>query len=139
MKTDANTYRYRGFLPNYFIKIGIGVIIFFVAFFISGMIFEDSITISKEIIASIGLDGIILGLLLISLSKSRIEDEMILVIRLRAFTKAFVGGAVYVISSSITSLLTKNELPINPYSLIIVELVFFICLFEIAKRKLNKL
>ena len=139
MKTESNTHRHGGFLPNYFNKIGMGLIIFFVLFFISGMIFENLIEASKEIIASIGLDGIILGLLLISLSKSKIEDEMILIIRLRAFTKAFIFGAFYVVGTSISSMIMNNDYPINPYSLIIMELVMYIGLFELAKRRLNRL
>jgi hypothetical protein len=138
MKTDANTYKYRGFLPNYFIRIGIAIIILFVLFFVSGMVFEKSISIPKEIIASIGLDGIILGLLLICISKSKIEDELVHLLRLRSFTKAFVFGAAYVFAVTISSLVMKDELPITPHSLIIVELLMFIFYFEISKRRLNK-
>jgi len=138
MKTDANTYKYRGFLPNYFAKIGIAVIILFVLFFISGMVFEKSITIRKEIIATIGLDGIILGLLMICLSKSKIEDEMIYLLRLQAFAKAFIFGAAYVFAVTITTLIMKDELPITPHSLIIVELIVFIAFFELSKSRINK-
>lgn len=138
MKNDYNTYRYRGFLPNYFIRIGIAIIVLFVLFFVSGMVFERSITVSKEIIASIGLDGIILGLLLISLSKSKIEDEMIQLLRLQAFTKAFVFGAAYVFAVTISTLIMNDELPLTPHSLIIVELLMFILYFEISKKKLSK-
>ena len=138
MKTDANTYKYRGFLPNYFIKIGIAVVILFVLFFVAGMVFEKSIPIPKEIIASIGLDGIILGLLLVCLSKSKIEDELIYLLRLRAFARAFIFGAAYVFAVTISSLVMKNELPITTHSLIIVELLMFISYFEISKKRLNK-
>lgn len=139
MKTDANTYKYRGFLPNYFIRIGIAIIILFVLFFISGMVFEKSIPVQKEIIASIGLDGIITGLLMICVSKSKIDDELIRLIRLRAFARAFIFGAAYVVAVTITSLIMKDELPITPHSLIIVELVVYIAIFEISKRRLNQL
>lgn len=138
MKTGANTYKYRGFLPNYFIKIGIAVVILFVLFFVAGMVFEKSIPIPKEIIASIGLDGIILGLLLVCLSKSKIEDELIYLLRLKAFTRAFIFGAAYVFAVTISSLVMKNELPITTHSLIIVELLMFISYFEISKKRLNK-
>jgi len=138
MKTDANTYKYRGFLPNYFIRIGIAIVILFIMFFVSGMVFEKSIAIHKEIIASIGLDGIILGLLLVCLSKSKIEDELIHLLRLKAFARAFIFGAAYVFAVTISTLIMKDELPITPHSLIIVELLMFILYFEISKKKLNK-
>ena len=138
MKADTNTYQYRGFLPNYFIRIGIAVLIFFVLFFPAGMVFEQSIPVKKEIIAGVALDGIILGLLLICLSKSKIEDELIQLLRLKAFARAFIFGAAYVFAVTISSLVMKDELPITPHSLIILELVMFNFFFEISKKRLNK-
>ncbi len=138
MNNDYNTNKYRGFLPNYFIRIGIAIIILFILLFVSGMVFEKSIKVGKEIIASIGLDGIILGLLLISLSKSKMEDELIHLLRLKAFTRAFIFGAAYVFVVTISSMIMKDELPLTPHSIIILELVMFIGYFEISKRKLNK-
>ncbi|MBN2215484.1 MAG: hypothetical protein JW723_14720 [Bacteroidales bacterium] len=138
MKIDPDKYKYRGFLPNYFIKIGIALVILFVLFFVSGMIFEKSITVEKEIIATIGLDGVILGLLLICISKNKIEDEMIHMLRLQAFTRAFIFGTAYVFAVTITTLIMNDELPLTPHSLIIIELLMFIFHFEISKRKLNK-
>lgn len=139
MKSNTNSYKYRGFLPNYFIRIGLAILILSVLFFCAGIAYEKHIHADKEIIASIGLDGIILGLLLICISKSKIEDEMIHLLRLQAFTRAFVFGAAYLFGVTISSLIMKDELPITPHSLIIVELVVFIAFFELSKRRVNKL
>jgi len=134
MKTDQKTNRFNSLLPNYFIKIGILVVILSILFFISGMIFEKSIPVKKEIIASIGLDGIIIGLLLISLSKSKIEDELIVMIRMQAFAQAFIFSVIYVVAISITTLVMKDDLPFNAYSLIIVQLIMFIIFFYLGKK-----
>ncbi|MBN2610074.1 MAG: hypothetical protein JXB00_00810 [Bacteroidales bacterium] len=138
MKTNHDTYKLRGFLPNYFKRIGLALAIISVLGFIGGMIFEQAITIDKEAIATITLDGVILGLLIISLSKTRIEDEMIMHLRLNAFAKAFIFGTAYLFSVSLMSLIMHNDVPITPHSLIIVELIMFICFFEISLSKLSK-
>lgn len=76
-------------LPNKFKKIGIGIIILSVL----------TIIVNKLSIENIDLKltakyGILVGLLLISISKEKIEDELITSLRMQSYTFAFIAGVV---------------------------------------------
>ena len=53
-------------------------------------LFED-----VELVQEIGRKGMLLALLLITLSKEKIEDELITKLRGQAFAAAFIAGVIY--------------------------------------------
>lgn len=136
MKTKHETNKFTGLLPMYFNKIGIIILSVSVLCIIGGMIFEKSVPVPKEIIATIAFDGIIVGLLAITLSKSKIEDERIVLIRMNAFAKAFIFSVLYVVVISLITIIMKNDIGFNPLSLIIVQLVMVIFFFNYDKRNM---
>jgi len=92
-------------LPNYFKKIGIG---FLFAFIILELLyfyqkkFDPAIYENyRDIYDILFSDILIIGLFFISIAKEKIEDELIMLIRLQSIAKAFILGIVFVIGTPI--------------------------------------
>ena len=76
-------------LPNRFKKIGIGIIIIsLVTFFVNKFSIEN---IDLKLTAKY---GILVGLLLVSISKEKIEDELMTSLRMQSYTFAFIAGVI---------------------------------------------
>ena len=80
-------------LPNRFKKIGIAIaLISFASLFIN----KFSVNLPEyRLFARYGL---LVGMLLISISKEKIEDELIAQLRMQSYTIAFVLGVVYTLA-----------------------------------------
>lgn len=89
-------------LPNVYKKVGIGVIIISAAAIILNKSFLDIIYLTQ-----IAKYGILLGLLLVSISKDKIEDEFIADLRMRSFTFAFISGVVITLTNPFFSFLAN--------------------------------
>ncbi|MEE9429507.1 MAG: hypothetical protein V3V16_00605 [Melioribacteraceae bacterium] len=77
-------------LPNTYKKIGIGLAVFsFVLLFINAS------TINNIEYREIIKYGILVGLLITSISKEKIEDELITKLRMQAYSFAFIVGVIY--------------------------------------------
>lgn len=77
-------------LPDYFKKIGITIaIISFITLFLNAFSFELSwLKISSKY-------GILAGLLIISISKEKIEDELVTKLRMQSYTFAFLMAVLF--------------------------------------------
>lgn len=76
-------------LSNKFKKIGIGIIIISVVAFIVNKLSIENINLKLT-----SKYGILIGLLLISISKEKIEDELIKSLRMQSYTFAFIAGVI---------------------------------------------
>lgn len=82
---------YQYLLPNHYKKVGIALLIASLTALIARKyLFED-----LDIVQEIGRKGMLLALLLITLSKEKIEDELITKLRGQAFAAAFIAGVIY--------------------------------------------
>ena len=79
-------------LPNVFKRIGI---VFFALCLIALFVNKFSINVSE--FSRLAKYGLLVGLLIISISKDKIEDELIKDLRMRSFTFAFIIGVVFAI------------------------------------------
>ncbi len=77
-------------LPNYFKKIGIGL---FALSFLSLLI--NAFSINVFVYREIAKYGMLIGMLLISISKEKIEDELITKLRMQSYTLAFIAGVFF--------------------------------------------
>lgn len=77
-------------LPNYFKKIGVVLTVSCLVFVLINKPLWDS-----EMIRMGGKLGMLIGLLMISISKEKIEDELITQLRMQSYTFAFFWGVLY--------------------------------------------
>jgi len=81
-------------LPNQFKKIGFSVLIIsFVSLFI------NKFSISNSEFTLIAKYGILVGLLVVSISKEKIEDELVNNLRMQSYTFAFIIGVVITLAN----------------------------------------
>lgn len=79
-------------LPNPFLRIGIAVILVaIVLMFIRAFAMDGNTDWLKLVLQKV----LLVGLLIVSLSKDKIEDEMMVSLRMQSYTIAFVVGVLY--------------------------------------------
>lgn len=81
------------FLPYYFKKIGFGLLIISLLSLGTLAFLDDSSDLIKHISKSV----LLIGLLLISISMEKNEDEYTMQLRARSYVMAFIFGVVYAI------------------------------------------
>ncbi|WP_417445233.1 hypothetical protein [Joostella sp.] len=128
-------------LPNRFKKIGIGIVIIsLVTFFINKFSIEN---IDLKLIAKY---GILIGLLLISISKEKIEDELITSLRMQSYTFAFITGVIITlltnplfnyIANIISQKHQENFQEVGDWKILWILLFIQVFYFEFLKR-MNK-
>lgn len=85
-------------LPNYFKKIGVGFLVLTVIFFLLWR--YKILTIDKSLVFAISKTGIIVSLMILSWTKTKMEDELTTKLRLIAFASTFGWGAFFIIAGS---------------------------------------
>ncbi|MCB0746743.1 MAG: hypothetical protein H6613_04640 [Ignavibacteriales bacterium] len=77
-------------LPNHYKKIGIAILIIsFISIFINGF------SLNQPEVKIISKFGILIGLLIISISKELLEDELVIKLRMQSYTFAFIAAVGY--------------------------------------------
>lgn len=126
-------------LPNYWKKIGLGLFIIPILMFIAIKFMDNDFMVLKNVLRKI----ILVGLLIITISKEKIEDEFIESLRSRAFSFAFVIGAVYVLIMPIINYLVfslikpskANFEDLGDFQVLWFLFFFYLVVFEMLKRK----
>lgn len=77
-------------LPNKFKKMGLAVLVLSFLTLIANKILLETIT-DVRLIAKYGM---LIGLLILSISKEKIEDEFISNLRMQSYAFAFIGGVI---------------------------------------------
>jgi len=123
-------------LPNYFKKIGLLVFVLPVMAFIikvSGIEFSQT---QREMFRILSMNIIILGFSFIACSKDRIEDELIVQIRLIAMATSFIFAICYVIINPIIDLIFQDPIKeMTGQQLIGSMLGFYLIVYYLLKRK----
>lgn len=70
------------------------------------------------------LNGLILGLIIIALSKDKVEDEMLVAIRLQGMANSFIGGVVLVFISPFIDILFKDPVQTMPAQQVVMFMLF---------------
>lgn len=123
-------------LPNYFKRIGL--LLVFLSF--TGLLFNGS-SMKSETVRIFGRYGMLIGMLLVSISKEKIEDEMVAKLRAQSYTIAFIVGVIYALIQPIINYLfdvALDETPIfkdsGDFIILWFLLTMQICFFEMFKR-----
>ena len=91
-------------LPNYYKKVGwIGFALVSVSL-ISTRFFDGDFTILVEIFKKL----LLVFLLMVVISKEKVEDEMVKTIRAQSFSIAFIGGVLYTLVQPIVNLIVSS-------------------------------
>lgn len=97
---------------------------------IAGKLFFEDMVVARQLIKYI----LLIGMLLIVMAREKEEDEMIISLRGRAFSFAFVAGVVYALmqplANWIVSIVLNEELSLKELPLI--QVLFFMLLVQIA-------
>tara|TARA_R110000850_G_scaffold80862_1_gene173625 strand:- start:177518 stop:177967 length:450 start_codon:yes stop_codon:yes gene_type:complete len=128
-------------LPNRFKKIGIGIVIIsLVTFFVNKFSIEN---IDLKLTAKY---GILVGLLLVSISKEKIEDELVTSLRMQSYTFAFIAGVIITllmnplfnyIANIISQKQQENFQEVGDWEILWILLSVQVFYFEFLKR-MNK-
>lgn len=79
-------------LPHKYLKIGaVIVVLSLAAMFIRAFLFEGE----YEWVRTISKQGFVLGMLIMSISKDKLEDERLVALRAQSYAVAFIMGVVY--------------------------------------------
>lgn len=129
--------QYIRLLPNYSKKIGVGSILAIVTLCIISFTFdwfEDDRVILLEATRVIT----ILSLLTITLSKDKIEDELVMYVRLKALVFAFIVGVLlsitlptsnYLFTGVYTQIIDANQI------LISIFILYFLSFFFLKRKR----
>ncbi len=110
-------------LPNYFKKIAWGIIIS--SFIFQKVAISYNLSIDWSISTKILEIGILTGLLLLMITKNKVEDELISKIRLQAFASSFIFSIICFIISSVFNLLDSEVLHITNKAFSMLFNMFF--------------
>ena len=123
-------------LPATFKFIGLGVAA--MAFGVRAYFKMNEAAWSPEMIESVrslSMSGLILGIFLFAMSKDKVEDEMTLMIRLRAMGASFTWGALTVIIRPIVDIVSGDKAEmINGQTTLMSMLFVFILIHFLLKR-----
>lgn len=135
MEKHQNQFR---LLPRYFKQIGAGLITFTVLLFIPGALFLNSPDPSedyKQLTQIISLDIIIAGLLLYCLAEDKVEDELILLLRIQAIAFAFIFGVLNVMIQPIINFLFSGHFAdVRSQQVVLTMLVVYQVIFIFKKK-----
>ena len=96
-------------LPNYFKKIGLGFILASVVFVVSVKISGIHPTAEKkEMMKTISRDVVLLGMMFLAFSKEKDEDELTMLIRMKALASAFVYIVIFKIVSDVFGIIDQE-------------------------------
>jgi len=115
-------------LPNYFKKIGLGFILASVVFVVSVKISGIHLTVEKkEMMKTIFWDILIIGMLFIAFSKEKDEDELTMLIRMKALASAFVYIVIFKIVSDVFGIIDHELIEnMNGYFFQMMMWYFFV-------------
>lgn len=120
-------------LPSYFKIIGLGLVIGSTILGISNKYFHF-ITVQKEILKPVLLDVWIIALSFIAFAKDKVEDELTMLLRMKAIIAGVVFGLTFVVASDTFSLIIQEPMEkMTAYGIIIQILIMNIIYYNSFK------
>lgn len=123
-------------LPAIFNKIGFTLLLLSVLF--AALSISKILPIDKVLAMTLFNSVILISLLLLALTKNKIEDELTLKIRLKALAGTFIYGVVVVIVEPLISLLFNGNFLFDnaaPELLVSMFLFYFFMLYILKKNR----
>jgi len=124
-------------LPNNWKNVGIAICILVIL----SLIFLKFIDTDYQWIKGVFRRGLLVGLLIVSLSKDKLEDEMIVSLRAKSFTLAFILGVLYALIQPAVTYVVHNlffssttDNGFSYFEVLSYMLMIQIMFFEVLKR-----
>ncbi len=125
-------------LPNYFKKIGLGIIllsILFVVFIVLFLKDSDFFQNHKLAFKIFTFDFILFGIFIICLSREKVEDERIVLLRTQSMAFAFIFGVGFTIFGPPIAVLFGDPLSKGDPHQIIFTMLFMYLVYFIGRKK----
>lgn len=124
------------FFPNYFKKIGLGLVVLAVALAVGLKFLAVEITEGQQDFYKVLFFNIlILGFFFIAWSKDKFEDEMTMQIRMKAIGFTFMTAVFYIIFRPIIDLILQDPVTkMSAQELMIFMLFMYIIFYKLQKR-----
>ncbi len=123
-------------LPNYFKKIAWGLLAIILLIVILKL--SNVLQIDKELLINVIQSGVLLALLLLALTKDKIEDELTLKIRVSAFAGAFIFVVGFVILLPFINVIKGDGFTSNHHVFGLLLMMFFIYFGIFSRAKKNR-
>ncbi len=122
-------------LPNYFKKIAWGLLSVMLLIFVLSVL--KVIDFDKDLLKQIIESGVLLSLLLLSITKDKIEDELTMKIRVGAFAGSFIFGVAFFIANHFVNLIFDGNFMADTgvFQLLLTMFFFYFGIFYVAKRR----
>ena len=128
-------------LPHTFKKYGIALVVISILFLFARKLFDIDVTIPLKFILK---RVVLVGLLMIAISKEKVEDEMIRTIRGQAFSMAFIAGVIYtlvqpLINYVVSLFVEKDNEPltdVGDFQVLWFLLTMYLLFFYMIKKRL---
>jgi hypothetical protein len=126
--------------PNYFKKIGAGTVLFTIAVLMPASIWlkksnPEAFENDKQLFGILFIDIIYIGFLLYVGAKEKIEDELIVKIRLQSLALAFIMGILHAIIQPIFHYNLNNQFENSQnVNIILFMLIFYTIFFHFSKK-----
>lgn len=125
-------------LPNYFKKIGLGIILLVILCALYCIKYREQVSEQyTNILATVFIDFIIIGLLLFALARERIDDELLMLIRLQSMAYAFIFSVLYVVIPPLLGYIISNHIvDMKGLHLILMTLVVYNSIFTFKRIRM---
>ncbi|MBC8754973.1 hypothetical protein H2O64_09845 [Kordia sp. YSTF-M3] len=128
-------------LPHTFKKFGVALVALSILFLFARKLFDIDVAITLKFILK---RVVLVGLLIIAISKEKVEDEMIRTIRGQAFSMAFIAGVVYtliqpLINYIVALFVEKDKEPltdVGDFQVLWFLLTMYLLFFYMIKKRL---
>ena len=123
-------------LPSYYKKAGLIIILLpFIITLLIKLLNAAFLHSHKEIILIIVPSICILGLLIIALARDKFEDEMTILLRLKAMAFTFIAAVIYVITEPLLDWLWGDAVNLlSSRHLVVTMLISYILFFFFLKK-----
>ena len=114
----------------YFKKVGLALVLLTIAIpIVFKLTSIEALLSNKELLKIIVRSLFIIGLTLIGFSKDKIEDEMTMIIRMKAIIMSFIYGLIFAITSPLlayfTDVFTQDEASVIFIQMLIMYLIWY--------------
>ncbi len=123
-------------LPTNFKKVAFGIMVISALVVVMSML--KILPIEKEIVKTIAKSGILISLLILTITRNKEEDELTLRIRLKAFSASFLYGVVIVIIEPFISLLFDGNFLLDKGAAELLMSMFFFYFMMAFLMKKNR-